>query len=128
MRSRWALPRSVVRAARPKPQTPWTFADLFREFVRNKLPAEFDDWDNLSKDAKKPASSFQACTKLCEADEGCFQYSYDGEKCGLGHSIHLGQLKKKKDKQKWKSGWLLPRINDWVEKQPGCNPEFPQIG
>lgn len=109
-------------------QAPWTFADMFDALVRHNLPDELQDWDSISHDNVEAAESWDACKQSCEDNGECFQFVFDGEQCGLGNSIHLGQRKDPEGSKKWRSGWLKSKIEEWVSKQPACSPSFPVTG
>ena len=102
-----------------------TFADLYNNFTKDVLPDALQEWDNLSWDGEDKLESIDACRHACEDDKECFQFSYDGETCHFGHSIHLGEYKPSDNGRKWRSGWLKDRINEWVDEQGPCRPEFP---
>ncbi|KAF1811715.1 hypothetical protein P152DRAFT_507906 [Eremomyces bilateralis CBS 781.70] len=111
--------------SRANQTSPWTFSDFFNAVVRNNLPDELEDWDSLSTDTMEQAESYNACKQRCEQAKECFQFAFDGKRCGLGKSIHLGQRRDQKDNKKWRSGWNKSKIEQWIAKQPPCHPTFP---
>ena len=43
------------------------------------------------------------------------------------HSIHLGYSMPSEGEPGMSSGWLVGRIDEWVDKQPLCKVEFLKI-
>ena len=103
------------------------FSELYSSFVKGILPNKLDNWDNQCGDEKTDVDSYEACQKKCEDDGECFQFNYDGKQCALCHGIHLGYSMPGDGEPGIKSGWLVGRINEWVDKQPGCKAEFLKI-
>lgn len=110
-----------------KLQGPLILADLYNAFVKDVLPDKLDGWDNQCGDEKTDVDSYETCQKRCENDKECFQFNFDGKQCALCHGIHLGYSKPSDKEPSVRSGWLVNRINDWVNKQPKCKPKFPKI-
>lgn len=84
----------------------------------------------LSDTEKEAHKSFESCGHLCEDQPECFQWVYYDRTCRLSTSIRLGSYQAptngknkgadgKPEPAAWKSGWLVDRIKDWVDKN-GC--------
>ncbi|KAI9651253.1 hypothetical protein NHQ30_001291 [Ciborinia camelliae] len=89
----------------------------------------------LSDIEKEAYKSFEACGRACENQTECFQWVYYDRTCRLSTSIRLGNYqaptngKDKGDDGKpeqvgWKSGWLVDRINEWVENNECKEPDW----
>lgn len=102
-------------------------------FVRPHLSDERTDWDNLSKDwtltssstdghhAQEAYSSFEACCAACELREDCLQYMWEPGTCNMGKVIKLGKpVDIKDDRNEVKSGWMLKRVEQFVERVDHC--------
>ena len=116
-------------------QEPLLISEVYHYFMGRDLPAERDDWYNLSDDlmfrapgiqgsrqmspdemtsAEKEAyMSFEHCGRACEQHARCFQYAYDKieQTCGFSFSYRLGGRKlSAKDEHQYRSGWLREKI------------------
>ncbi|KAH9896342.1 hypothetical protein F4778DRAFT_783616 [Xylariomycetidae sp. FL2044] len=130
--------------------------DLYEEFVSPKLLAKRQDWDNLSEDifyldprsihdgwmfekAKKEGltsveknahKSYNHCRQACATDKLCFQFLYRKGACSCSRAFKLGKPSKRPEKgsQRLVSGWMLDRIQSWIEDQGQCNkPSWPLV-
>lgn len=112
-------------------QTPLTHMEIFKDFLANDLRPERLAWDNVASDRGEfgktggvlveTATTFEDCTRACEANEDCFQYSQHGQTCNLGMSVRAGSPKQADHDGAWRSGWNLTRLAQWSSKQPECN-------
>ncbi|KAH7388993.1 hypothetical protein BKA64DRAFT_711101 [Cadophora sp. MPI-SDFR-AT-0126] len=109
--------------------TSLTHSEILQDFLLAKFPDSRSDWDNLASQAGdfgrtggvfSDASSFDECTKLCEEDEKCFQYSFHEKRCSIGRSVRLGHAREADEDGDWESGWNKTRLVGWMKEQPPC--------
>jgi hypothetical protein len=110
--------------ARPHPEQPLTFKELFSSFEPH-LHEKVDDWSNMSEDVtykqgSTPAKSFDKCHRACLHDGGCMQFEYTGLECRLQHSIRLGHPQTPQGERKHMSGWMTARIAAFKKAHPPC--------
>ncbi|KAL4898700.1 hypothetical protein BDV59DRAFT_167367 [Aspergillus ambiguus] len=126
---------------RERSKEPLLMSEVYHYFMGRDLPAERDDWYNLSDDLffrapnvqgprqmspdemtateKDAYLSAEHCARACEDHPRCFQYAYDiiDRTCGFSFSYRLGgrQLSPK-DEHRYKSGWIREKIEkDYAE-------------
>lgn len=129
--------------------SPLRIKELYYQFVQGRLEDSRDEWDNLSDDTKFKADvpegevkllsdvdrvaheSFENCQKACENQDKCVQFRYHAKEkeCGLGHKIRHGHpSKKNKDDSRWRSGWRMEKIENWVKEKQKCDElKFPAL-
>ncbi|KAF1831600.1 hypothetical protein BDW02DRAFT_44023 [Decorospora gaudefroyi] len=98
--------------------------DVFMELVRPKIDASLTAWDNMSADKEYNAhdhsavdnglernawKSFEHCRALCDDQDDCIQFSFDGGSCGISTAFRLGYAK---SGERVRSGWMLDRVED----------------
>lgn len=134
--------------------SPILLRDMYLEYALPRLSNARDDWNNVSQDViylngtategeqkkvvpvakqsqveKAAHASPDGCRTACENMRDCFQYSYFYEgKCILSKSFKIGYPTKHEEElvKRQTSGWLLDRIEAWVEKQGECKgPKWP---
>lgn len=111
------------------------------------LPSERDDWYNLSDDLmfrapgvegerqkspsdmtsveKEAYTSFEQCQKACKEHSKCFQFVYHDQTCGFSFSYRLGyQRDPEGDEGRYKSGWILDKIEKDRQDHPCKTPEW----
>ena len=93
--------------------------DVFREFVWpriKKAPAGF--WNSLSPNLLENTggSNEQYCRHICEENPLCLQYTLSREGC----SISTQQVMLGKAEDGYKSGWMMERIEKWMEGLDNC--------
>ncbi len=120
--------------------------DVFNYFVASNILSERTDWENLSKDVtyrpdpegefngrkweeleeieRKSPESVENCKALCEYDWGCFQWMHHGQECGISHSIKLGGSRRPEGNERWVSGWMGKRIDDFRNRMGECEGGF----
>ncbi|CAL3967947.1 unnamed protein product [Diplocarpon coronariae] len=110
-------------AKREKRSSPLLYAELFKDLMLSKIPAEAADWDNISNDGTVPdVDSEDACFTACQYIPNCLQARYDGTICLIG-TDHVSIGRKLTG---WKSTWNKTRIEAWAKSQKQCGePEFP---
>jgi len=131
--------------------------DIYAHFLAPKMRASREDWDNLSddvfyldRDAKKhedwvlertkkgPMSqverkahkSYDDCRAMCEAVKDCFQFMYHDGVCASSTSFKLGRPNRSEQmlSKRYRSGWIVPKINKWIERQGECKkPIWPAV-
>jgi len=99
--------------------------DIFTWLVRPKVAARVEHWDNLSTEHEFNAhdhgasadalernawKSFAHCRALCEAREGCVQFSFDAGSCGMSATFRLGYAKGPGERVA--SGWMVDRVDE----------------
>ncbi|KAF7591186.1 hypothetical protein BBP40_001901 [Aspergillus hancockii] len=133
---------------RAHPEEPLLIAELYEPFMGGQnLPAERDDWYNLSDDLmfrspgaqgerqkspeemtpveKEAYLSFEKCGKACKEHPKCFQYVYQDQTCGLSFSYRLGYRKYPEDNEPpYKSGWIMDKIEKDRKEHPCHSPEW----
>lgn len=130
-------------------QEPLLISEVYHYFMGRDLPAERDDWYNLSDDlmfrapgvqgsrqmppdemtpAEKEAyMSFEHCGRACEQHARCFQYAYDkiDQSCGFSFSYRLGGRKlSAKDEHRYRSGWVREKIERDYRQVDCTEPEW----
>ncbi|KAH7324084.1 hypothetical protein BKA65DRAFT_79996 [Rhexocercosporidium sp. MPI-PUGE-AT-0058] len=107
-----------------------THTEILQDFLLPQIPLSRSNWDNLATErgdfgrtggVSSDATSFEECTKACEEDDQCFQYSFHGQKCSIGRSVRLGHAKAADTEGIWQSGWNRARLTQWSKEQPLCN-------
>ena len=130
-------------------QKPLLLKDLYAGMVASEIPAEREDWYNLSDDMmyrapgvdgdrQKPSEdmsaieteaymSFEHCCRACEEQDRCYQFVYSDQSCGFSYSYRLGR-KRLPDSSgiSYKSGWLLDKIARDQAAHPCFTPEWIQ--
>ncbi|GJN74520.1 hypothetical protein PLICBS_008611 [Purpureocillium lilacinum] len=128
---------------------PLRIKDLYHEFVEDQLVVSRNDWNNLSDDVfylNKSASaysdwelgrakkgdltaleavahrSFEDCRKACDGASDCLQYRFWNGICSFSKTIKHGNPTKLEKEVWWrfKSGWNLKRIKEWVTAHDTC--------
>ena len=100
-------------------------SDIFHEYIRPKIAASIQGWDNILGDGKEynghdhSASadefernawkSFNHCRALCDHQSDCLQFSFDTGSCALSTKFRLGYAKAD---DRMQSGWMLERVDD----------------
>ncbi|RFU27329.1 hypothetical protein B7463_g8995, partial [Scytalidium lignicola] len=117
---------------RPDMQKPLLINELYSQFIAPRIRPSIDNWYNLSDDViytapenpdprNKPADqmsdlekvahkSFKDCGRACEEQPRCYQWVYFGDKCGFSHSYRFGRKRMPEDGVKYKSGFVLDKI------------------
>ncbi|KAK6067151.1 hypothetical protein SCUP234_11743 [Seiridium cupressi] len=90
------------------------YKDVFRQYIVPQLSPLKADWDNLSEDVQDEKSSLEECRSMCEADEGCVQFSIVGETCSTSKIVKLGRRSTEAPMQA-NSGWMMERVNRFME-------------
>lgn len=110
-------------------------ADIYEYFIGRDLPADREDWHNLSDDLifrapgvqgprqmspdemnpveKNAHRSFEDCRAACEQHARCYQYLHDSAQktCGFSFSYRLGERRLADDNEhRYKSGWVREKI------------------
>ncbi|KAL2062592.1 hypothetical protein VTL71DRAFT_5664 [Oculimacula yallundae] len=107
-----------------------THTEILRDFLLPQIPLNRSNWDNLASErgdfgrtggVQSEATSLEECTKACEIDEKCFQYSFHGHNCSIGRSVRFGREREPDKEGSWQSGWNLTRLADWSKEQPPCS-------
>jgi hypothetical protein len=95
-----------------------------------KPPEPVDRTTKYTESEKHAHESFDACGKVCEEDEKCFQWVYYEKTCKLGMSFRLGKYMPPKDGGEvvWKSGWKVERIRSWTDSNACAGPVWPKLG
>lgn len=132
--------------------------DIYTHYFAPKMQATREDWDNLSDDVlyidresgrkwdtfelerakkgpmsqveRKAHKSFEDCRAMCEAVESCFQFLYQDGLCAASLSFKLGKPNRSEQSpaKRWRSGWIVPKINRWIERQGECKkPTWPSV-
>ncbi|KAI9804322.1 MAG: hypothetical protein M1833_007129 [Piccolia ochrophora] len=133
---------------RADPSKLFLLKDLFDYSLKPFLTETLDDWHNRADDFqfypptydgerhKEPNSehmtelqrvawrSFEDCGKACEEHVECFQYVFEGDKCGLGRSFRLGEKRERDSDRSFKSGWNLERINHFRTEHECEGPQW----
>lgn len=134
----------------PRHQSVLRLKDIYHHFFASRLVDERDDWDNLSEDTyylnesdgryedwqkqrakkdhlndaeKEAYKSFDHCRKACESVNDCFQFRFQDGICGTARAFMLGHPRKRdgdEERKRWKSGWLVKKIHNWIEEQGEC--------
>ena len=68
----------------------------------------------------EPYDSFNACSKACEQEPRCFQFSYYEGVCALSAAFKLGEKKLSKDGVTYKSGWNMGKIAKFKAQNSPC--------
>ena len=93
--------------------------DVFREFVWPQIRAgQPGFWNNLSPDMrdKSGGSNEDACRELCQSTSECLQYASGRDGCAIStRQVMLGERQ-----AGVKSGWMLDRIEKWMETLNNC--------
>ncbi|KAK0123950.1 hypothetical protein ONS95_008939 [Cadophora gregata] len=106
-----------------------THSEILQDFLLSQIPDSRSDWDNLASEAGEfghtggvfsDAASFEECSKTCEQNKDCLQYSYHETTCSIGKSVRLGHARDADEDGSWHSGWNKTRLADWVKAQPPC--------
>lgn len=149
-------PRDKVRSLTT--QRTLLLKDIYTRYFAPKMQASREDWDNLSDDVlyidrdsgrkwdafelerakkgpmsqveRKAHKSFEDCRAMCEAVESCFQFLYHDGLCASSLSFKLGKPNRSEQSpaKRWKSGWIVPKINKWIERQGECKkPIWPSV-
>ena len=100
-----------------------TYAELFKDFLSDRIPVQLEEWDNRSDDlAIGNMTTVEECRAACKAREDCLQSRFNGSECNLGtKKIMIGEKKQNKDGKQWHSSWNKTRIAEWVSKQDPCH-------
>ena len=93
---------------------------VFTDFIWPNITSERSGWNNMGlQDADIVEGSegmmFNECRHICVKDTECMQFAHDKDGCRI---LHNGQLGEAQDNMK--SGWILPRIEDWIRQQNEC--------
>lgn len=127
---------------------PLLFADYFEAFIHPRLAVAngtIRGWDNLAKDwsfregeVESPTyESPDACAHFCQKQKQCLQWSWSPGWCKAGRVVRLGWALENRpalgsaddriahleadDEEKAVSGWLLERVQRYVDKQGECD-------
>ncbi|KAK8095002.1 hypothetical protein PG997_001687 [Apiospora hydei] len=79
---------------------------------------------------RKAHKSFEDCRAMCEAANDCFQFLYHAGVCAKSFSFKLGHPNRSEQSPayRWRSGWNVPKINKWIERQGECKkPIWPKV-
>ena len=79
---------------------------------------EEDHTDYRNDEEKVAHTSFAACRRACDADDGCLAYSYMPGECRLGNVMRLGT--QAKSEKRMRSGWMTERIDRLRREWDGC--------
>lgn len=100
--------------------------DVFGYFVRPKLEARKEGWDNLSEKEESlsergdaASESFEACQDLCERFDECLQFSWKQGECNTSPVLRLGG----ESEDEIASGFMVERIESFTTKELGDCPE-----
>ncbi|KAG5971357.1 hypothetical protein E4U55_001244 [Claviceps digitariae] len=133
---------------------PLRYKDVYEKFVGSTLTEQRLDWDNMSdsifylnasmadyaEDELKRAKpsegmsdleavawrSFDDCKNACLSQDNCFQYLYQNYVCVFNHRLVHGRPARpeKDDSKRYKSGWNMAKITEWIKKQGDCDEPF----
>ncbi|KAK8133346.1 hypothetical protein PG984_005358 [Apiospora sp. TS-2023a] len=84
----------------------------------------------MSQVERKAHKSFEDCRAMCEAVDACFQFLYQDGLCASSFSFKLGKPNRSEQSpaKRWRSGWIVPKINKWIERQGECKkPIWPSV-
>ncbi|KAK7981279.1 serine/threonine-protein kinase RIO1 [Apiospora arundinis] len=131
--------------------------DIYAHFLAPKMRASREDWDNLSDDVfyldrtakkhedwvlertkkgpmsqveRKAHKSYEDCRAMCESVQDCFQFLYHDGVCAASVSFKLGRPNRSEQipSKRYRSGWIVPKINKWIERQGECKrPKWPEV-
>lgn len=132
--------------------------DVFFDIIQPKLRNDHDNWDNLAEDifffdpmsrqfdenetrhrkedkdhneAETQAHlSFDHCRAACESRKECVQFRFGNGICSTSTAVRFGQPaeEKKEAYYNYRSGWMVPRINEWAKKHRDCGKiKFPTL-
>ena len=93
--------------------------DVFRQHVLPNIMEDKENWTNLSPGlvpySNRENLTLEGCRALCEAKEDCLQYALGPIGCSLATRVIMGSRA-----QGIKSGWMLGRIEDWMDNVKSC--------
>ena len=126
-------------------QKPLLHRDVFLHYIYPQIASTptRDNWDNLADYAypplgsQEPVPSFEQCRSICEFHGACLQFSYVDGVCKIGSTVKLGHSEEPtvvvadEDRNSTslagegevvsiKSGWMLERLQRYLEYVPKC--------
>ena len=121
-----------------------TIEDFFYTYAQEKIMTSREDWDNVSNDnvykesddndifggwfkPNKPYHSYKSCSKACEQDARCFQFSYTERECGFGAAFKVGYKRLPRDRDSIKSGWHLDKIAKFTSENKCKAPDWDSL-
>ncbi|KAI1084693.1 glycosyltransferase family 31 protein [Whalleya microplaca] len=90
--------------------------DVFRFYVLPNIASERVDWDNVSGQEQKDATTFGDCRNICENQVDCLQFSLSGQTCRTSTVVKLGHQVASNPAQPVRSGWILDRVKEFTER------------
>ncbi|KAI5370446.1 hypothetical protein Slin15195_G013210 [Septoria linicola] len=95
--------------------------DIFLHYLYPQMrKGPRDLWDNNCQENLGEHPSFDACRRSCEGRLDCLQYRYDRstKQCFVHDKVQLGDTA---PASSWRSGWMMDRIDQFIENAPACN-------
>ena len=101
-------------------------------YYLNRTDGRHEEWQiNKAKhgDSLTPAEQLahidlEHCRAACESVDDCFQYRWQDGICGTARAFMLGKPRRRdgnEEHKRWRSGWLVEKINRWIEAQGECD-------
>ena len=108
----------------------WDNLSYDRYYLNASAGFSYESWEidrahydgELTELEQRAHLSFEDCGRMCASKDECFQYRYQNGICGYARAFMLGKPMKREweERRRWRSGWDLEKIRNWVAAHREC--------